>query len=238
MSTVSLPTHSRSRYYLAIAAFMSLLVLVGFWPTYFSQVFAGHLPQRHWVVHLHGWIYVGWMFLFVTQVVLAATGRVRAHLSLGRVGIAYGFLVLVMGLIVSVVQGVVHFHAGEQSLDEAGGFLIIPLGDMVLFGGFFLPAVLYRRRPDVHKRLMLFATTALLFATVGRLAQFITVPVSIALWFLPVLIGIAYDKWSRGRVHPAYFIGFGAMTIAFSRVALEQSEIWLPIGRAIIQFFA
>jgi hypothetical protein len=51
--------------------------------------------------------------------------------------------------------------------------VIIPLGDMVLFAGFFIPAVIYRRRPEIHKRLMLLATTALLFAAAGRMSNFI-----------------------------------------------------------------
>ena len=74
MSTASLPTFTRPRFYVGMAAFMSLMVLVGFWPTYFGQILSG-IPNRHWVVHLHGWIFVGWMALLVTQVILAATGK-------------------------------------------------------------------------------------------------------------------------------------------------------------------
>jgi hypothetical protein len=70
-----------------MAAFMSLMVLVGFWPSYFSQVFHG-IPNRPMVIHVHGLIFVGWMVLLVTQVYLAATGRIRQHRSLGIVGIA------------------------------------------------------------------------------------------------------------------------------------------------------
>ena len=168
MSTARLSTVSRPRFYLGMTAFMSLMVLVGFWPSYFGQVIHG-IPNRPIVIHLHGLIFAGWMVLLVTQVYLAATGRIREHRSLGTLGIAYGVLVLAMGLVVSIAAPVLHLRAGEQTLDEVAGFLIIPLGDMVLFAAFFIPAVIYRTRPELHKRFMLLATNALLFAAAGRI---------------------------------------------------------------------
>jgi hypothetical protein len=213
------------------------MVLVGFWPSYFSQVLHG-IPDRPWFLHIHGLIFVGWMLLLVTQVVLVATGRVQAHRSLGNFGIAYGFLVLAVGLLVTVAAPVTHFTKGEQTMDQAAGFIIIPLGDMILFAAFFIPSVIYRRRPEIHKRLILLATTALLFAAAGRMQSFLPFAAALVLWFSPALIGMAYDKWTRGKVHPLYFIGLAAMAIALIRLPLSSSELWLPIGRAVIRTFA
>jgi hypothetical protein len=236
MSTARLPAVFRTRFYFGMAAFMSLMVLVGFWPSYFSQVLHG-IPNRPMVIHLHGLIFVGWMALLVTQVYLAATGRVRQHRSLGTFGIAYGFLVLAMGLAVSIAAPVLHFRAGEQTLDEVAGFLIIPLGDMVLFAGFFIPAVIYRSQPELHKRLMLLATNALLFAAAGRMSSFIPLGATVVVWLTPVLIGMAYDKWTRRKVHPLYYAGLVILLVGFARIALVQSEAWLRIGRGSIQVF-
>jgi hypothetical protein len=216
---------------------MSLIVFVGFWPTYFSQALRG-IPDRPLVIHIHGLVFVGWMVLLVTQVVLAATGRMQMHRSLGTIGIAYGFLVLAMGLVVSIAAPVQHFKTGEQPLDEAAGFLIIPLGDMVLFAGFFIPAVIYRNRPELHKRFILLATTALLFAAAGRMSSVISLPLAVVVWLSPVFAGMAYDKWTRRKVHPLYYAGLVILLIGFARIALVQSEAWLRIGRAIIKAFA
>src|SRR6185295_7660896 len=79
MSTVSVSTFARPRFYLGIAAFMSLMVLVGFWPTYFGHLLSSGIPDRPWVVHLHGLVFVGWMVLLMAQVILVATGRTQAH---------------------------------------------------------------------------------------------------------------------------------------------------------------
>ena len=216
---------------------MSLIVFVGFWPTYFSQVLHG-IPDRPLVIHIHGLVFVGWMVLLVTQVVLAATGRTQMHRSLGSIGIAYGFLVLAMGLVVSIAAPVLHFKAGEQPLDQAAGFLIIPLGDMALFAGFFIPAVIYRNRPELHKRFMLLATTALLFAAAGRMSSRISLLLAVVVWLIPVFAGMAYDKWTRRKVHPLYCAGLVILLIGFSRIALMQSEAWLRFGRIIIRAFA
>jgi hypothetical protein len=237
MSTVSLSTFSRPRFYVGMAAFMSFVVLVGFWPTYFGQVLNG-IPDRPWVIHLHGLIFTGWMVLLITQVILAATGRTQAHRALGTFGIAYGFLVLAMGLVISIAAPVLHVVAGDQTMDAASGFLIIPLGDMVLFAAFFIPAVIYRRQPEIHKRLMLLATTALLFAAAGRMRDRISMPVAVLLWLSPVFLGIAYDKWTRRKVHPVYLVGLVILIIGFARIFLVESEAWLPIGRAIVRAFA
>jgi len=235
MSTASL-SFSRPRFYMGLAAFMSLIVLAGFWPTYFGQIFRG-IPDRPWVIHLHGVIFTGWMVLLITQVILVATGRIQAHRTVGTFGIAYGFLILAMGVVVSIAAAVIHTTAGDQTMDTAAGFLIIPLGDMVLFAGFFIPAVIYRHLPELHKRLMLLATTALLFAAVGRMRDSIPVSAATALWLSPVILGIAYDKWTRRKVHPVYLIGLGILVVGFTRIFLVQSEAWLQIGRAIVRAF-
>jgi hypothetical protein len=44
------------------------------------------------------------------------------------------------------------------------GVLVLPLGDLVSFGILVTAALCYRRRPEVHKRLMLLATSGALMA--------------------------------------------------------------------------
>src|SRR5262245_66337869 len=80
------------RFYLGMVGFMILMVLVGFWPSYFGPLLRG-AAARPWVIHLHGIVFMGWMALLMTQVALAASGRIRAHRKLGNFGIAYGLMV-------------------------------------------------------------------------------------------------------------------------------------------------
>src|SRR5215468_11039987 len=81
-----------------------------------------------------------------------------------------------------VLFSVLHVKAGEWDIDRAAGFLPVPIGDMILSGSFFGAAVLYRRRSEIHMRLMLFATVALLFAAIGRMTFLSSVPFALLLW--------------------------------------------------------
>jgi len=225
----------RRRYYVAMSLLLLLMILVGFWPSYYGPLVRG-AADAPWILHLHGAIYISWMLLFVAQTVLAARGRIRQHRKVGNFGIALGTAVFVMGLIVSFVAPVMTFNAGTRTLDEAAGFLLIPLGDMVLFGGMFFTAVARRSNPELHKRLMLLATIAIAFAAIFRM-QAIGVPLSagLTLWFALPALGIVYDLRRHGRVHPVYWIGVAAMIVAALRIPFSASATWLDISRPIIE---
>jgi hypothetical protein len=226
---------ARSGFYTGIAVLMTVIVITGFWPSYYGPLLRG-AASRPWVLHLHGAIFLGWMVLLVAQVALVARGRTAAHRKLGTFGIAYGFLVLVMGLVVSFASPLLHLKAGEWDLDQAAGFLIIPLGDMAMFGGFFGTAMLYRRKPEIHKRLILLATVALLFAAIGRLSFLLGQgPIALVVWLSPLLVGIGYDGFVSRRLHPTYLIGLVILLIGFTRIFFEHSDSWLKIGRVLLR---
>jgi hypothetical protein len=222
----------RGWFYVGISAFMCALVLVGFWRSYFGPLLRG-IAARPLVIQVHGVVFVGWMVLLVTQVLLAASGRTRAHRKLGAAGIVYGFLVLALGLIVSFAAPVLHLRAGDWTMNRAAAFMLIPLGDMVLFGTLFGLAIFYRNRPEVHKRYILAATVALLFAAVGRMSLNSQV-LRLVVWLSPLLVAMGYDLWTRRRVHAAYFVSMAVLLIGFSRLFVTQSEPWLRISRAVL----
>jgi len=224
---------THTRFYLGLALFMVAIVLVGFWPSYFGPALRGNIA-RPLVVQLHGIVFVGWMALLVVQVAVAARGHVVLHRRIGQWGIAYGGLVLLMGLAVGLAAPVIHVNAGEWTRDRGAGFLLTTLGDMVLFGSFFGAAVWYKSRPEIHKRLMVAATVALLFAAVGRMGLEQSPALFELVWLSPLFAGIAYDWVARRRVHPAYVVGLVGLFVGSMRVLLEDSEVWLVIGRPII----
>ena len=228
---------TKTTFYVGLSLFMAALVVIGFWPSYYGQVLRG-AGARPLVIHIHGAVFTGWMVLLVAQVLLAWRGRVQMHRRVGRWGIAYGFLVLTMGLVVGIAAPVMHVNAGEWTRDRAAGFFLITLGDMVLFGSLFGAAVIYRRKPEIHKRVMLAATVALLFAAVGRIPGIESVlPAFFALWLSPVLIGMLHDWRSRGRPHVAYVVSGAWLVVGASRVFVSETEAWLPVGRAILAAF-
>jgi hypothetical protein len=232
----SKPSRSKPRFFVAIAIFMTVIVAVGFWPSYYGPLLRG-VAARPLVIHLHGIVFIGWMALLLAQVALVATGRTAAHRKVGTAGIVYGFLVIAMGLVVGFAAPILHVAAGEWDMDRAAGFLLVILGDMALFGGFFVAAMIYRRKPETHKRLILLATVALLFAAVGRMTFIPSPLISAVVWLSPVLIGIAYDAFTRRRVHTVYIVGTIILFIGACRLFLAGSEAWLKIGRSLLAIF-
>ena len=221
------------QFYIGVTLFLIATVGIGFWPSYFGTILTG--ATRPFVMHLHGAVFTGWMALLLLQVGLAATGRVSMHRRVGNFGIWYGVLVLVMGIVVTFAAPVMHVRAGEWTADQAAGFLVFPIGDMILFGGFFGAAVAYRHKPDIHKRLILAATVALAFAAVARMNLS---PVWLALlWLSPMAAAMAFEFFARGRVHKVDAITTTIMAVAFFRVLLEKSENWLVVGRSLLRPF-
>jgi hypothetical protein len=244
VSTISTPAvdvvdrratrRARPRFYVGLAAFMVAIVLVGFWPSYFGPLLHGNVT-RPFVIQLHGIIFVGWMALLVVQVLMAARGRVDLHRTIGRFGIVYGCIVLAMGIVAGPAASVIHIRAGEWTLDRGAGFLLVTFGDMLLFGSFFAAAVAYRSRPEIHKRWMLAATVALLFAAVGRMKLLDPRPLlAAAVWLSPMFVGMTHDWMTRRRVHSVYIIATVVLFLGALRVLFTESAVWLAIGRPII----
>jgi len=97
--------------------------------------------------------------------------------------------------------------------------LVNPLGDLVTFGAMPAAGFGYRHRSDIHKRLMLLATVGGLtpaplahlighFPLLREMEPIIVVPIALFL-----LASAAYDRVSRGHMHPVSL--WGAAIIFF-----------------------
>lgn len=228
------PAAAARAFYIFEALLMTGIVLAGFWPFYAELLGGG--PARHPILYLHGAVFTGWLVLLLSQVVLVFRRQVRPHQRLGRFGVAYAVLVLLLGAAVMIVAPVEHVRAGEWTMDRAAGFLVLPIGDLLLFGGLFAAGIAYRRVPATHKRLMVLATNALVFPGAARFGE-PSVGMIFGLWFLPVALAMAFDQFTTGRIHRVYYIGVGVMLLFFMRVALMEAEPWLAIGRRIVGAF-
>ena len=228
--SLRLPVSAAHRFFIGIAVLAAVIAAMGFWPTYFGPLLAGtadHPP----VIHVHAAIFSGWLALFGAQVAFAATGQIGLHRKLGTVGIWYGVVIIVVGVITAFSQFADRIDAGR--LEEAQTRLLAPLSDMIVFPLFFGAAVYYRHRPELHKRLMLVATTTLLVAAALRmsfLGEPLPRPTRLLIWFSPILFGIAYDLIAKRTIHPVYVIGLAALYVLSMRGALVETEMWLSIS--------
>ncbi len=237
----------RRKIYVGLALMIGAIVFTGFSRSFYGTLVAG--ATHPWIIHVHAAVYVGWVALLIAQTVLAARGEIATHRRVGNFGIAYGALVWILGLIVSIAMPVINVRSGQWTMERAEQFLAIPLGDMVLFGGFFGAAIAYRRKPEIHKRFVILAAVAVMFAAITRAFTNVGVllgdpdaplggaPARFLLWYSPVLVAMTHDLVTRRRIHPVYWIGVVAMAVAFLRVPYSQTNGWHRIARTILAPF-
>ena len=219
-------------FYTAIAAALAMTVVVGFGPTYYFRILS---PSRMatlsggpmtLLVHAHAALFSAWVLLFIAQTTLVAQRRVAVHRRLGVVGGALAALMVGSGT-VTAMKMVARGAAPEGA--DPHQFLMIPLSDMVFFGGFVAAALVRRADREAHKRLMLLAYVSIVVAAVARLPGVLPLgpPVFFGLALLFVLAGVIYDKTTRGHVHPVYVWGGGLLAISIPlRLAIAGTDVW------------
>jgi hypothetical protein len=223
----------------AMGLIIALLVFLGFAPTFFLAArYAG--PPLSVLRIVHGTLFTSWIVLYNVQVLLIANDRVRVHRALGVVGAMMATAMVPLGIalaITAVREG--HAPPGIPPLS----FLAIPLFDMAVFAPLVAAGIYFRRRGDVHKRLMLLATLSLVAAAVARLSRMVPIPPAVVatgpLFYFGVedalLIVLAtYDLVSRGRVHPVTLWG-GVFVIGSqaARLAISGTHGWLAFAALI-----
>ena len=223
--------------YTAAALGAALVVLGGFAPSYYlSSIFGA--PDLTTLKHVHGVVMTSWFALFLVQARLAATGRIATHRQLGWVGVFVAILVLAVG----TALGIASAKAGFTPVPSISPlvFLVMPIGQMVMFALLFAAAVALRKRSDHHKRLMLLASVSMLTPALARLP---TAAIGLgggplvffALTDLLVLACIAYDTVKNRRLHPAFAAGFVFIVVMqFGRLAFSQTAAWTRIATWLV----
>ena len=203
-----------------------LMAVVGFWPTYLQPLFAGATEAGR-VIHFHATVYFGWLGLFMVQAWLAASGRLALHMKVGRIGMIYGCAMILVGLVVTFSQFADRVAAGDSA--QAQSRLLYPFTDMLIFPVFFGAAIAYRRKPEIHKRWMIVASTYLLVAAVLRM-PIIGSPRSqamfIGLWITPIVLAMAHDYLKQRLIHPVYLIGVAALATSGYRDVIRETGVW------------
>ena len=230
------------RLYLSIAIAFAIVVLIGFGPTYYLKFAFNSPPINSNLVHLHGIIMSLWVLFFGVQVFLIRSKRHRVHMSLGFVGIALAAVILIVGFFTAAAAA----KFGSSStppLFPAMAFMIVPMTDLVMFAGLFGAAIIYRKVPASHKRLMLL--TAINFIP-PALARIQLAPIQAAGPFfffgLPAILTvtmITLDARNTGRLNRPFLIG-GILLIASYpiRLALSGTDAWLSIAHWITSWAA
>ena len=215
--------------------------LAGFAP---SLVYpAGRLGPISALAAVHGLAATAWVMLFIVQSWLVAARRTAVHRRLGCVAVGLAVTMLVLGYLTVIEQTRRGYdlsgdsNVGADPLGEA----VFPLGDLVTFAVLVSAALWYRRRPQLHKRLMVLGTIGgMMPAALGhfvghdlRAMPVLLVPMIAVAFFTPAV----YDRIRFGRFHRVTLWG-GVLLFVWANVravVIRPSAAWHEFMRWLAQ---
>ena len=219
MTTLAAATRARSAFEPSFAFWMTLamgfFVFGGFGMHSFVPAIRGDFPPAPPIVHLHGLVFIAWMILLLVQSALVSGGNLRLHRALGTWGIAQGTATILIGLMMQLVASGRGHAAGRPAGTDG---LYLGLLAFLGFAVMFTLAIRNRTRPDIHRRMILFAMLPVIPPGVNRFwanALGLDDPVP-AVWLYLTLwtmaAAILVNQWRRtGRIDR--YSAFGAAWI-------------------------
>lgn len=235
------------RFFTGMALATAAATFVGFAPSYFLVgLNNGVTPELTPRLHIHGALCTAWVLLLIVQTRLIAARRRDLHRWVGIAGVGIGVAIVLTGIYVGInSHRRVHTAVTADTLADPYVFLVFPMTAVFLFATFATLGVLNRRRPEIHKRLMLLATANMIVPALARIttqaeqaAGIVGVPgvvggVLLLNVFLAALV--IHDLVTRGRLHPATLWGVALILLSEPlRFLIGFSSPWQAFARSLI----
>jgi FtsH-binding integral membrane protein len=221
-------------FYFTMSLLVAAIVVWGFSHSVDANLFHPALP-RPFLLWMHATAFSGWVVFFILQSALVRTHNVRVHRSLGWFGVALGTVMVPLGITTAIVMGRFDIYRLHQK--GADAFLIVPFYDMLAFAVCLALAIYWRRKPELHRRLMFIATCGLLDAAFGRVDYVLSNSLYFACADAVILLGVGRDLIVNRRVHKAYLIALPALMVCQGFVVYtlrSGSHWWIRIADAIL----
>ncbi len=206
------------RYFHSMAGVVMLVIaFVGFQPFYLrGEGMGGRTisPQLLPLVLVHGVAMTAWVILFLVQSLLILTRNRRLHMKLGWGAIGVASVVTISGYMVAVqsVRPVPELPFWGMAYRQ---FLLVMLAEVTLFTLFALAGVLSRKRPDIHRAMMLLASLSILAGATVR---------------MPILFPIFGESGWMGIFGPIFTLG--AVLLLFRSLLSRAFDRWFAAGYA------
>ena len=197
-------------FFTGMALAMIAISLIAFLPSII------HPAERHAplsaLAAAHGVVFFAWLLLFLVQSRLIATHRVAIHRRLGLASIVILALMIPLAYTTSIAMVRRGYDlSGDLSVginNELAHQTVFPLANLLIFSALAIAAVAFRRRPEIHRRLMLFANIELMPAPlahlIGHTPWLASLPAVIVMVPITALVAAAVgrDLLVARRIHP------------------------------------
>src|ERR1700722_11036963 len=234
-------THLRgwpdNRFYFFFGWLIAAIVIYGFAHTIPPRLLHAAIPRPR-ILWVHGAIFFAWIGLFILQSSLIRSRNVRWHRALGMMSLVLGAALVLFGILTSLAMARFNVVHDIHDAGHASAFLSIPFNDMILFSAALATAFWWRKRPDVHRRLMLVATCALTPAAFARFpfvaAQTFHGDVGVDAL---IAVGCVHDLVVHRRVHPAYTITLPVVLLGqviSTGLFLARPDWWVQVAQQLI----
>ncbi|XVJ65977.1 MAG: hypothetical protein HEQ40_07390 [Lacibacter sp.] len=228
---------SKTNFFVLMAIVAITAILVGFLKTFIIPILTG-AKTWPWVIYLHAGFAFGWVTLFLLQSILIKSKKHKVHFILGRWAVF-----IALGAAITIVPAAL--YQCERELKEGLGQTAISaiLGacsSAFIFLLLVVFAITYRKKPQVHKRLMLLATIVLIWPAWFRWRHYFPSVQRPDIWFAVVLadslivIAFIWD-WAKNKsIHPALlYPGLFFIAEQCMEVILFDSNGWRMLANAI-----
>jgi uncharacterized membrane protein YozB (DUF420 family) len=221
------------RLFFWVAVAFIVVSVIGFARTYYLVPFLGGTPLRT-VTHIHGVVMTLWMALFAAQVYLIRSKNIKTHMRLGTASVVLAIVVIVVGIMTAIAAASSGSATAPADIPPLQ-FMIVPLGDILVFAVLFGAAFYYRKNAANHKRLMLLTVFNFVPPAFGRITPM--VDALGPLWFygvpaLILLIVLGIDTWKNGKLNKAFLLGtIFLIGSQIFRLAFMGSEAWMGVAR-------
>ena len=223
-------------FYFAAAVAILLVATASFGPELLDQ--SHNLAPYTWLIIAHSVASTAWLIVLIIQTLLIQSGSFALHRRVGTVSMGLAALMVVLGYATAIAM----MHRGFDISGSLGGRidraqqidgLIFPLLDIVEFAVLVTMGYLWRHKAAAHKRLMLFATVALLPAPFAHfIGHSVVLREHPAIVVLPIAVSLiasgVYDLARFRRIHPiSLWLGIGLFVIDnFCATVVGPSAAW------------
>ena len=235
------------RYFHSTAAALILAItIVGFVAFYTKGRGEGGRvidPALMVVVITHGMSITAWYLLSLTQTLLIATKNRKVHMTLGWSAVVLLPVIAVSGVQVAVRSA--RSAPGFQffGMDYQHAFLLVMIVEIAVFTALVLAGILTRKRPEIHRGLMLSASLSLLIGATTRIPWLVALfggPDSRVAFFGPVftlgLILLAARWLTSGKFDRWFATGYGFMVVTFLVAEqLSRTDAWRQVAAGLLK---
>jgi len=219
------------RFFMIMAAVMVAITVAGFALNLGMGRSSFAVPA---IYHVHAFVFMGWLALYLAQAVTIATGRRELHIRLGKLGYVWVPAMVAIG---SALMITVARKNGGPFFFAVNEFLISNISLLLAFAFVALWALRRQRHTGWHRRLLLTCMAMLTGPGLGRLLPMpLLIPyawtISFAASLVFVVVAMIADKRRHGRVHPAYWWGTGIFVGVF---VVSRMRAFSPLGYALTE---